>query len=280
MVRTELQTSTPGSGLIEVHVEVHGLSDVGKVRTRNEDQYLVASLHKSMDVLEASSRPSLDARGPGRHRGHLFAVADGVGGHPGGDQASKLAIDTVVESLEGVARLDLRDELIGLPRKCLEAIQAEGSRVPEHRGMGTTLTLAYVLWPHLHVVHVGDSRCYHLNSTRFEQVTTDHTRAQQLVDIGLIEPEEIERSPLRHVLWNAIGGTVSDVVPEVQERKLRIGDTVVLCTDGLSSHLDDARIVEILAMSNSARESTEKLIEAALEAGGQDNITVVVAEFL
>jgi protein phosphatase len=150
---------------------------------------------------------------------------------------------------------------------------------PQRRGMGTTLTMAYVVWPRLYVVHAGDSRCYLLRYPHFRQITHDHTVAQKLVDAGEIEANDAETSQWSHVLWNVLGGDVEEIHPSVYRADLRLGDMLLLCTDGLTKHVLDETICEMLAESNSAERACHDLVAAANDAGGSDNVTVVVASF-
>ena len=145
--------------------------------------------------------------------------------------------------------------------------------------MGTTLTMAYVVWPRLYVVHAGDSRCYLFRGGRLEQITTDHTMAQQLVERGVLTPEEAQESRLSHVLWNCLGGNSHELQPEVHKAGLTLGDTLLLCTDGLTGPLRDQDLIETLQHDLPAQETCQRLVSAANSAGGPDNITVVVARF-
>ncbi|HJT76940.1 MAG TPA: hypothetical protein VJ739_07025, partial [Gemmataceae bacterium] len=131
----------------------------------------------------------------------------------------------------------------------------------------------------LYVVHVGDSRCYLLRGGRLEQVTRDHTIAQQLVERGTLTPEQAEESRWSHILWNCLGGGSHELKPEVYKASLRLGDSLLLCSDGLSKVVDDARIRDLLGQSLAAEETCRRLVAAANAAGGPDNITVVVAHF-
>jgi protein phosphatase len=145
--------------------------------------------------------------------------------------------------------------------------------------MGTTLTMAYIVWPRLYVVHAGDSRCYLFHKRRLKQITTDHSYAQEFVDAGVIEPEEAEKSRWSHLLWNVIGGKGDEVRPEVHKARLSTNDSLLLCTDGLTYHVSDDELAELLASDLSAAELCQQLVDVANEAGGSDNITVVVARF-
>lgn len=270
--------------------DCHGLTDIGKVRDVNEDQFLIAELSKSMLVQQTSLSFEDDTRWFGGSQGQLLLVADGMGGHASGERASTVAVDAVahyvLNTMPWFFRLDqqheddLHDELKAAMERCQASIQAEVEAIPKRHGMGTTLTLGYILWPRMYVVHVGDSRCYLLRSGKLEQVTRDHTIAQQMVDGGTLEPDAIEESRWSHMLWNTVGGPSSELNPEVYKAKLSVGDTLLFCTDGITRHLPDSQLVKLLGVNESAEQTCHKLVDAANEAGGKDNIAVVVARFL
>lgn len=272
-------------------MDCFGLTDVGRKREVNEDQFLIADLNKSMLIHQTSLNQDDHSRLFGGSQGQLLLVADGMGGHSGGQRASTLAVQAlenyVLNATSWFYRLCDSSEGAGVERElkaaleeCQKRIHAEASAHPERRQMGTTVTLAYVLWPRLYVVHAGDSRCYLLRQNRLEQVTTDHTVAQRLVDSGLLPPEGAESSRWSHVLWNCVGGGSSELTTEVYKATLHLGDTLLLCTDGLTGGLSDEQVRAILTRGHSAEETCRRLVAAANEAGGSDNITVVVARFL
>jgi len=258
-----------------------GTSDVGKVRKSNEDQFLIAELSKSMLIHLTSLPIEESTRLVGRRPGYLFLVADGLGAAPAGGLASRLAVDSAIRTLLGTMpwfyRLgdhegDLEDELKKVLEQCQTQIDADVAENPSRSGMGTTMTMAYVIWPRLYVVHVGDARCYLLRDARLQQLTEDHTVSAPLPGAG-------EDSPVRKVLWNVVGGETPEVWPDVYKATLEDGDTLLLATDGLTRELPDAGISEILQGAPSAEAACAGLVEAANSAGGRDNITVVVARF-
>lgn len=270
-----------------IEVDCCGATDRGRVRRRNEDQFLVARLDKSMLVQQTSLSIDDQTRLKGGFRGWLMVVADGMGGAAAGERASYVAVSTltryVLDTMSWFFRLDRNDEdLAGELREGLERCQGALERDPHGaRGMGTTVTMAYVLWPRLYVVHAGDSRCYVQRRGELIQLTRDHTMAQQLVEQGAVSPREAERSPMAHVLWNAVVADGSaDLAPEVRRARLEPGDTLLLCSDGLTKHVDDGAIARALAGGASSEEVCARLVAAANEAGGSDNITVVTARFV
>ena len=160
------------------------------------------------------------------------------------------------------------------------ALRDRTTDFPELAGMASTLTLALMMWPRVFVSQVGDSRCYHFRSPALTQVTTDQTVARQLIDQGLLPEEAAERSPMSHILSQAIGHREPEVWPVLSEVELEAGDTLLLCTDGLMKHVPDSEIAQLLGTTASAREAASALVGAALQAGGSDNVTVVAARFI
>jgi protein phosphatase len=180
--------------------------------------------------------------------------------------------------LEEEGEDDFVDELKDALEKCQQSIMAESEMAPERSGMGTTLTMAYVVWPRLYIVHAGDSRCYLYRNSKLRQMTRDHTVAQKFVEAGMLTEEEAEESRWINILWNCVGGA-DEVRPEVYRVDLTVGDCLLLCSDGLTKELADEQIAGWLADRKGAETACQQLIEAANQAGGSDNITVVVARF-
>jgi protein phosphatase len=267
-----------------------GMTDKGRVRESNEDQFLIADLNRSMLVHQTSLSQDDHTRLFGGSQGALLLVADGMGGHAAGKQASTLAVQALEHyilntmpwffHLQESQENDLQEELKRAMEAGHQRIQTAAAARPEQRGMGTTLTMAYILWPRLYVVHVGDSRCYLFRPPKLERITTDQTMAQQLVERGVLKPEDASESRWSHVLWSCLGGHSHERSPEVYRANLTAGDTLLLCTDGLTGRLSDANVAALLAQGGTAEQTCQRLIAAANEAGGQDNITVVVAHFL
>jgi protein phosphatase len=270
-------------------MDCFGLTDVGRVRQSNEDQFLLADLSKSLLIHQTSLSDEDHTRLFGGSQGQLLLVADGMGGHAEGQKASGIAVRTLTQyvlntmhwffRLEEGREADLNEELKAALEECQRNIEAASGPQPGGRPMGTTLTMAYVLWPRLYVVHAGDSRCYLLRRGRLEQITTDHTVAQQLVDQGVLNPEQAKGSRYSHMLWNCIGGGSHELNPAVYKATLEIGDTLLLCTDGLSGPVPDERLSQLLRQRSSAEQTCRTLVDAANAAGGRDNITVVIAQF-
>jgi protein phosphatase len=270
-----------------VQVAFGARTDIGKVRPQNEDHFLVARMGKVMRVV-ATSLVRDDALKVSEDRGILMVVADGMGGHAAGEIASALAISSVesfvLNSLKWFMRLGGAEEsaLMRELRKGLEqadkALLAEMDLDPALAGMGTTLTLAFSVADDLYVAHAGDSRAYVYRDGQLDQLTTDHTLAQHMVEVGLLTPEAARRDRSRHAVTNALGAG-GGVRGEIDKLRLKDGDVVLLCTDGLTDLVDDERIAEVLARHLDPEAACNRLVELALENGGRDNVTVVAARY-
>lgn len=268
-------------------VDSFGVTDTGKVRDSNEDQFLVAVLFKALQVHQTSlPRPNVHHS---TDRSYLFVVADGMGGHAGGEQASALAIDSVetyiLETFKWFAQFkgSEQDEVLAdfqsALRQANARVLAEAVERPELHGMGTTLTLAYSLNDVLFVVHVGDSRCYLCRNAILYRLTRDHTLVADLVRQGAVPAEEAGRHRLRHVITNSVGRDAADFKVELHKLQLEGGDRMLLCSDGLTEMLADEEISRILQTDDEPEQACRRLVARANEAGGRDNITAVVAHF-
>ncbi|MDO9019104.1 MAG: protein phosphatase 2C domain-containing protein [Deltaproteobacteria bacterium] len=267
-----------------LEIRSHGVSDKGRVREHNEDQFLIAELAKAMHFVGSTVAEPRTIFS--NQRAHLFAVADGMGGHSAGAEASALAVRSiegfVLESLRWFS--DVRTDDAGLLRDfCSALVDADarlievGARSPETSGMGTTMTVAWCQDAELRVLHVGDSRCYLARGGVLHQLTQDHTLVGELVRNRVITPAQASEHVMRHVVTNAVGGTTQGVHVEVQRTRIEPGDALLLCSDGLTGMVADEEICAILAAEPDPRAACQRLITAALEAGGKDNVTVIVA---
>jgi protein phosphatase len=272
---------------LPLSVRSFGLTDRGQVRPDNEDQFLIAVLRKSMCVGQSSME--LAHTEYSDEEGRLFLVADGMGGHRGGEQASALTIETIQTFALNTFKWFLRmrgsegNQVLDEFKAALEQADArvieQAAAHPELRGMGTTATLAYFQRRRLFVVHAGDSRCYLHRGGQLQRVTHDHTLVQAMVEQGTISPEAAETHRLRHVVTNIIGGNEPGVRVDAHKVDLHPGDRVLLCSDGLSGMLSDDQIAAILAAHGEPQAACERLVAEANAAGGKDNITVLVARF-
>ena len=279
-----------GAPVIAAHrltVQSFGLTDRGQRRETNQDQFVTAALMRALWV-QQSSLPQSKVH-YADDRGHVFIVADGMGGVRGGEQASALAVgaveDFLLNALRWLFALDKGDESKVL-RDFKAALRTADARVceaadnnPGLRGMGTTLTMAYSHEGDLFVAHVGDSRCYLYRGGALQQLTHDDTLVQQLVETGILTPEKAAGHRLRHVITNVVGGPNQGIRVEVHRMSLEPGDTVLLCTDGLTGMLPDDRIAAVLGACPTPQEACEQLIRLANEQGGEDNVTAIVARY-
>lgn len=239
-------------------LDTWGVTDRGRHRAQNEDAFAVVPL-------------------PGRD-GVLLVVADGLGGAHGGEEASRIAVDVVCQQLTRRALPSDQSPPLALRAAIETAGEAldETARLrPELARFGTTLTAALVSWPDLWVAHVGDSRAYLWRDGRLERLTRDHTMAERLREEGLV-PSRHKVPSWESVLWNALGPTDEAEIEERHER-LEPGDRLLLCSDGLTRHLRDDELRKRLARRAGPRQLCEELVAAANRAGGEDNVTVVLA---
>lgn len=269
-----------------------GLTDRGLVRKANEDAFLIAELSRSLEVQQSSLPESELHWLAGGSAGRLLVVADGMGGQGGGDVASRVAIRAIADYVSSVMpwaarhaqslEQSPRASLPGVRQQLSTALATSNLEVREAAvlpggtpNMGTTLTMAYLLWPRMYVAHVGDSRCYILRNGLLARLTTDHTVAEQMRAQGFAPLEA--SSPLHHILWNALGTSEDELVPEVHKMPLELGDTILLCTDGLNKHVDDEEITGVLRDTADASAACERFVQMTLDRGATDNVTVLVA---
>jgi protein phosphatase len=280
--QTETRVELIGDGGLVVRA--NGLTDRGRQRPNNEDQFLIADMGAALRARQTSLKQGSVQLG--RPRGHLLVVADGVGGMAGGEAASALAVGVVEQVLLDTVNYceAMHDgqivEPAALERAVTEAddrLHREARRRPELHGMGTTLTLAYVVNHDAFVAHVGDSRCYLLRDGCMHRLTHDHTLVDELVRRGVIKAEEAAGHRLRHVIINVVGGADEGVNVEIHRVPLRAGDRLLLCSDGLTEMIPDGEIQSILASEDDTTRACQRLVDRANENGGKDNVTVVVA---
>ena len=268
----------------EDEIDAHGVTHPGKVRRDNQDHYLLCSLRRQI-VVRGSSIPQADTvLGTESERlASMAMVADGVGGAAKGETASRVALTGIARYVSRSLRCYYRSEegedfsetLQQGARECHEELRRLAEEESEHRGMATTLTLLLSVWPRAYLLQVGDSRCYLLRNGELTQITRDQTMAQEMVDLGIMKPEQVAGTRLEHTLTSSIGGSHNQ--PTVTRFDMNWGHVLLLCSDGLTRHVSDDRIREVLRSMTSARQASETLLQEALDGGGTDNITVVVA---
>ncbi len=232
-----------------MRLRVGAATDVGKVRTRNEDSFLV-------------DEP-------------LFVVADGMGGHRGGDVASRLTVDTLQQAQpqrdpSGAALLDA-------VRSANRIVNERSAADRDLRGMGTTVTALQAAGDAGRIAHVGDSRAYLLRAGALQQLTQDHTLVQQMVDEGNLDADEAERHPARHIMTRALGVDEQVAVDQLS-LDLHPGDRILLCSDGLTGMLSADDIHDLMERETDAQRTADALVQLAVERGGEDNVTVLVVD--
>jgi serine/threonine protein phosphatase PrpC len=268
------------------HLITAGLTDIGRRRESNQDHFLVADVARSIQIAGSSLPLEAGQRVYGSPLSRLILVADGMGGHQAGARASAQAIESVVHQLldcpewfdlidnEQLDQFALRiDRLFRAAHRSLETASKSD---PNLKGMGTTLTLVYIAWPRMLVVHAGDSRCYLMRNGQLKVLTKDHTIASQLVTRGELREEDAASSPWGNMLWNVLGGGGTEVRPEMCTVDLKMEDWVLVCSDGLNKHLSDEEIQRHLIGGGEPSYIAQQLIQSANEKGGVDNVTVVL----
>jgi protein phosphatase len=263
-----------------VIIRVFGSTDVGRTRDHNEDAFVVAEL-PSATPLTLSKELTYT---PGE-RGALLMVADGMGGAAAGEIASSMAVDVVLKELRARQNTGALAEPTGFAQALVAATTVANDRIHryaldhlEYRGMGTTATVAGVLGDTLYIAQVGDSRAYLIRDGKASQITKDQSLMQRLIEAGEITPEEAEVSERRNIILQALGPEAAIKV-DITRQQLRKGDTLVLCSDGLSGLVRDFEIGEAVVEEPDLRALCARLITMANSKGGPDNITVVAARF-
>lgn len=273
----------PDTAVPPVIIDSFGLTDPGKTRQTNEDNFLIVVIHKSVDIRHSSLSPEALAHKFGAADGHLFVVADGVGGRPDGDLASERTVAALLEYVSQTVgcfrKLStlkehelfnrLEETVQNVHQQLLTEYGARPGKVP-----ATTLTMVLLVWPRAYLVHVGDSRAYVRRGGRLQRLTRDQTMGEYMVSVGAWTEEQAAASRPGATLSSAIGGT--ELTPIVGLVDLEPGDGLMLCTDGLTKHVSDERIGAVLSQSGDAETMGRQLVNDALDDGGTDNVAVIV----
>jgi PPM family protein phosphatase len=268
-------------------VKSFGVTDKGKVRTTNEDQFLIAELIHAIRIGQTSlPEPKLQV---GDERAHLFLVADGMGGHRAGERASGLAVAAIeqftLNSFRWFFGSDSRDaervlaQFQAAIRHADARILEEAAEHPELSGMGTTVTMAFHLGAQLCVIHVGDSRAYLYRDHELFQLTEDHTVVADMVRSGSLRPDQVADHRLRHTITNVVGGPELGVNVEARALEVQSGDRLLLCSDGLTEMVANEVIAATLDAESAPEAAAMKLLARANEGDASDNITLIVARF-
>jgi len=242
-------------------LEAASLTDVGLQRANNEDSCLYWEPERDDDF---------------RRKGRLALIADGMGGHDGGQEASRMAVETVRDVYDHHFASDPQVALVTGLKMAHDAIQRFAVEHPQFTGMGTTCTALAIVDRKLSFAHVGDSRLYLLRGDKLSRLTRDHSYVSRLVETGIVRSEDAESHPQRHILTAALGSG-HEIIPDVPEQSIALyeADTLILCTDGLWSVVGEQELARI-AHTRAPADICLQLVRAALERGGPDNITVVV----
>ena len=291
MTTTDLRTaSIPSLAILagakprDDELDLFGLTHIGNVRKTNQDHFLLCTVHPQV-VVHGTSLPTPDQLPlRGERLATIMLVADGVGSGSGGGEASQLAVETITRYVStslrcyhtaGAGREGEFEEALRIGAiEAHTAVKTEAATREDAGRMATTLTLSIVTWPWMHVVQVGDSRCYFYVDGTLRQVTRDQTMAQDLVDRGALPPERLSTSPFTNVLISAIGGEeATPVVTRLNMQKR--GSVILLCSDGLTKHVTDAEIAEQMGAMQSSEQLCHTLLNLTLERGASDNVTIV-----
>jgi PPM family protein phosphatase len=285
-VSQQMRTTPLPLATTALALQTHAFADShpGLVRPHNEDHFLIANITSAIRVVQGSLCTDQVYFGP--NPSSLFVVADGMGGHAAGERASAIAVAAMERFiLRALNRIGATRELnpVELLRAGFqsadEAVFDAARERPSLTGMGTTMTAALVVGSEVHLAHAGDSRAYLLRAGKLSQLTRDHTVVNELKGAGFINAREAAGHPLRHMITNAIGGGHLGVQPDVTRLEVRAGDSMLLCTDGLTDMVSDPKLREILSGARTAEMASAQLVQAALEAGGRDNVTALVIAF-
>ena len=263
-----------------VRVIVFGKTDLGRTRDHNEDTFLVADLTQGNASLQPEVRDHLVGE-----RGSVFMVADGMGGAAAGEVASAMAADVILTHLRQTWGADPDATSQRFAFRVKEAVELANAKIhqhskdhPELRGMGTTVTVAGILGHELYLAQVGDSRAYLIRKGGAIQLTKDQSLMQRLVEAGELTEEEAEQSERKNIILQALGPEPR-VKVDLTYQPLSKGDTVVLCSDGLSGQVKKDEIAELVNQNPDLVSLCSRLIDMANSRGGPDNITAVVARF-
>ena len=273
---------------VSIQADIAGLSHRGNVRPNNEDHFLTCHFGRFLRTL-STNLPEDQMPPDHGETGYGMIVADGIGGRAAGEAASRMAISLLVElaiqTPDWIMAPDeaLMEEVItraaGRFSAVNEAIVERARQDSGLTGMGTTLTMALSVGADLLIAHVGDSPAYLYRQGELHKLTRDHTVAQAMADSGLDSERDVVPHRLQHMLTQAIGIQGVGADPEFRRVRLADGDRLLLCTDGLTEMVDDAMIATELGRQTSAAEACRALIDLALDRGGKDNVTVVVADY-
>jgi PPM family protein phosphatase len=267
-----------------INLALYAQTDVGMVRSGNEDNFLILDLSTGRNWIASEEEPPELLTYAQGYYGSLMAVSDGMGGALAGEVASRMAVETVrdrmlqLQAHEVYSRLTFHERLRLSIEEANLQIHSEGTTNPAHKGLGATFTAVAALGADVYFGQVGDSRAYMIRKNGIARITKDQSLVQQLIDAGQITEEEAETHSYRNVILQALGAH-STVNVEVSKLTLCNMDTLVICSDGLSGKVHQDEILRIVHEAQDFKSACQRLINLANERGGEDNITVVIAQF-
>lgn len=238
-----------------------GLTDNGLSRESNQDSLFVSDLRELP----------------------LFIVADGMGGHNAGEIASSIAVEAIKEKfMETRENLQSKDSIIKTIKDSVfeanKKIYFKALSTPECSGMGTTLTMSYIFDNEIYIGHIGDSRAYYISDSDIDQLTEDDSLVNELIKNGSITIEEAKNHPQRNVITKALGTSI-DIEVDIQTIKYKIGDILIICSDGLSNMVKEDKVFDIIKSEEDVSLACQSLIDLAKKNGGSDNITLIIIKF-
>ncbi len=256
----------------EVHISVEGITDIGLLRTKNEDCFLLADFRngKTFPTNTTQTTSLSDCS-------FLLVVSDGVGGSVSGEIASQFAIHAINDSLARLSwSIPAHDRLIAAVEQANYVVWNYGKDVPAYKGMSATVTAILIEQDSAYIAQVGDSRAYLIRQNRTTQITTDQSLVELMISKGLLTPEEAAQHPRKNVILQAVG--LEEII-QVDVRKLCLQqkDYLIVCSDGLSNNVLESEMMQIIKNSSSLSEACQQLVSLANERGGKDNITVTIA---
>ena len=270
--------------IVEFDVTFGAATHIGKVRSENQDHHAIFRSRRAIELIKTDLPP--DEWKLASENSYALVVADGMGGVKFGEFASRLALRRMFELVQQATSWvmkytnmevqQIRERVDAYVKEIQTTLRAYMDADPALAGMGTTWTSAHLLLPHVLVVHLGDSRAYLLQDGQLSQITHDETMAQAFVDSGM-SSESVKR--FRHILLNNFGGESDDVSASIHQLKVTAGDRLMLCTDGLSDMVPEEVMADIIRQDLPPQVLCDQLVDRALQHGGKDNITVVIASF-
>lgn len=286
-----LQPPRPFSSL--VGIDFGAATHAGNVRANNEDAYIIYRSGRYWEKVKTSLEAG-DLPDRSDEMGYGMAVADGLGGAAGGEVASSMAIRVLISLILNAAKWALKLDNPETRERELQDVKERAEvhfqtvdkalmdyteAYPRLKGMGTTLTGAYSFGDDLFILHIGDTRAYLFRQSSLKRLTHDQTAAQGLADAGAISQEDVSTHWLRHSLTSCLGGESGQIQMEIRHMRLMEGDRLLLCSDGLTDMVSEPEITEVMRATVASDEACQSLLNLALQKGGKDNVTVVLARY-